>query len=79
MPSETAGVDLGALMDLIGSCGGHLWMEAQPAGNMVVRIHLPRPAGAAAVDTTRPGVHAARGGRLIRWFRSASAMTGLFV
>jgi hypothetical protein len=22
-------------------CGGHLWMEAKPAGDMVIRIHLP--------------------------------------
>jgi hypothetical protein len=79
-PSDASGVDLGALMDLIGSCGGHLWMEAQPAGNMVVRIHLPRPAvSGSAAETLRTNVHANRGGRLIRWFRSASAMTGLFV
>jgi PAS domain S-box-containing protein len=78
--SDTTGVDLGALMDLIGSCGGHLWMEAQPAGNMVVRIHLPRPAASApAPDMPRVSTHGDRGGRLIRWFRSASAMTGLFV
>ncbi len=32
---DKAGVDLGALVELIGTCGGHLWMEAQPAGNIV--------------------------------------------
>ncbi len=42
---DKPGVDLGVLLDLIASCGGHLWLEAQPAGNMVVKIHLPKPAG----------------------------------
>ena len=62
---DKPGVDLGVLLDLIASCGGHLWLEAQPAGNMVVKIHLPKPAAANAADH--------RGGRLSRWFRSASA------
>src|SRR6266545_2963434 len=39
--SDKPGVDLGVLVDLIASCGGHLWLEAQPAGNMVAKIHLP--------------------------------------
>ncbi|MEO6237179.1 MAG: hypothetical protein ABIQ52_09285 [Vicinamibacterales bacterium] len=60
------GVDLSVLVDLIASCGGHLWLEAQPAGNLVVKIHLPKAHVADAVDT--------RGGRLLsRWFRSAPA------
>ena len=63
--SDTPGVDLGVLVDLIASCGGHLWMEAQPAGNMVVKVHLPKPPAANATDK--------RGGRLSRWFRSTSA------
>jgi nitrogen-specific signal transduction histidine kinase len=63
--SEKPGVDLGVLLGLIGSCGGHLWLEAQPAGNMVVKIHLPKPPAATATDKT--------GGRLSRWFRSTSA------
>jgi hypothetical protein len=62
---DNPGVDLGVLLDLIGSCGGHLWLEAQPAGNMVVKIHLPKPPSVNAVDH--------RSGRLARWFRSASA------
>src|SRR5690606_5662338 len=36
------GVDLGALLGLVGGCGGHLWMEAESSGNMTIRIHLPR-------------------------------------
>jgi two-component system cell cycle sensor histidine kinase/response regulator CckA len=62
-PADTTGMELGVLMELISSCGGHLWLEAQPAGNMVVKIHLPKPA-----------VQADRGGRrLPRWLRTASA------
>ena len=59
------GVDLGVLVDLIASCGGHLWLEAQPAGNMVVKIHLPKPAAANATDDS--------GARASKWFRSTSA------
>ncbi len=59
------GVDLGVLLDLIASCGGHLWLEAQPAGNMVVKVHLPKPPAATASGH--------RSGRLSRWFRAASA------
>jgi signal transduction histidine kinase len=62
---DKPGVDLGVLVDLIASCGGHLWLEAQPAGNMVVKIHLPKPPADATSEH--------RGGRLSRWFRSPSA------
>lgn len=61
--SNGPGVDLGVLVELIASCGGHLWLEAQPAGNMVVKIHLPKPAAAPE----------SRAGRLTRWFRSGAA------
>jgi signal transduction histidine kinase len=40
--SDKPGVDLGVLMGLIGDCGGHLWMTADPPGNMVLKIHLPK-------------------------------------
>jgi signal transduction histidine kinase len=59
------GVDLGVLVDLIASCGGHLWLEAQPAGNMVVKIHLPKPPAATATES--------RGGRMSRWLRFTTA------
>jgi hypothetical protein len=36
------GVDLGALQALVSDCGGHLWMKADPPGDMVLKIHLPR-------------------------------------
>lgn len=71
--SDKPGVDLGALVDLIGTCGGHLWMEAQPAGNMMVKIHLPKPATADATDPRGPGAGAGRRGRLARWIRTTSA------
>ena len=35
-------VDLGALQALVSGCGGHLWMAAEPLGDMVLKIHLPR-------------------------------------
>jgi hypothetical protein len=43
-PSEKPGVDLGVLQALVSDCGGHLWMEAEPRGDMVLKIHLPRRA-----------------------------------
>ena len=53
-------MDFGPLLGLIGECGGHLWVTAEPLGNMVLKIHLPdaslnRAAGAApAGDGGRP-------------------------
>jgi PAS domain-containing protein len=40
----TPGVDLGTLQELVNDCGGHLWMTAEPPGDMVLKIHLPRRA-----------------------------------
>jgi PAS domain-containing protein len=34
-------VDLGTLQELVGDCGGHLWMTVQPLGDMVIKIRLP--------------------------------------
>jgi PAS domain S-box-containing protein len=55
---EQPGVDLGALLELIAKCGGHLWMAAEPSGNMVLRIHLPQRVSDGLSDaqtpTTRP-------------------------
>ena len=36
------GVELGTLQALVTDCGGHLWMKAEPPGDMVLKIHLPR-------------------------------------
>lgn len=38
------GVDLGVLQSLVANCGGHLWIAAEPSGDMVLKIHLPRRA-----------------------------------
>jgi signal transduction histidine kinase len=42
--SNSPGVDLTTLQGLVSGCGGHLWMMAEPQGDMVLRIHLPRRA-----------------------------------
>jgi two-component system cell cycle sensor histidine kinase/response regulator CckA len=60
-PADTAGMELGVLVELISSCGGHLWLEAQPAGNLVLKIHLPKLA-----------IKEDRAGRLSQWLRAAS-------
>jgi hypothetical protein len=59
--SDKPGVDIGVLGDLVASCGGHLWLDAQPAGNMVIKVHLPKPPAADADN---------RRGRLSKWLRS---------
>jgi hypothetical protein len=52
-------VDLGTLQELVGECGGHLWMTVQPLGDMVVKIRLPlltsygQPAQPASVAGSR--------------------------
>ena len=66
------GVDVGALVELIADCGGHLWMEAERSGNLMVKIHLPKaapePRAASEAPTERSGT--ARG--LTKWFRRKS-------
>jgi hypothetical protein len=42
--AENPGVDLGVLQTLVSDSGGHLWMAAEPSGDMVLKIHLPRRA-----------------------------------
>jgi hypothetical protein len=57
---DSPGVDLGALQALVSECGGHLWMRAEPPGDMELKIHLPRrvldqsETPAAAIPTGRP-------------------------
>jgi PAS domain S-box-containing protein len=36
------GVDLATLQALVSGCGGHLWMMAEPRGDMTLKIRLPR-------------------------------------
>jgi hypothetical protein len=66
--SQRPGVDLGALQTLIGDCGGHLWMKAEPGGDMEVKIHLPLR----SADASRSaGVFSSARGRSIgAWFQS---------
>ena len=40
-PSDRPGIDLGPLVALIGEVGGHLWMSAEPAGNVTLRGSRP--------------------------------------
>jgi PAS domain S-box-containing protein len=66
---EKPGVDLGALLSLVGDCGGHLWMSAEPPGNMVLKIHLPRPASDGQQDRHAPVPPPAQRRTRARWFR----------
>ncbi len=58
--SSNPGVELGTLQALISDCGGHLWMKAEPPGDMVLKIHLPRrilehpESSASQIARTRP-------------------------
>ena len=67
--SHKPGIDLGPLIELIGDLGGHLWMSAEPAGNMTLQIHLPRRTGDEVADRSvfAPRLHGGR--QLARWFR----------
>jgi hypothetical protein len=67
-PADKPGVDLGALLGLIGDCGGHLWMSAEPPGNMVLKIHLPMRAPDGSTDA-QPRPRPDRGSAVARWFR----------
>jgi hypothetical protein len=59
--SDGTGVDLGALLALLGNCGGHLWMAAERSGNMTLKVHLPKRMSHDAAD---PDLAAARAPRL---------------
>jgi PAS domain S-box-containing protein len=64
--TDNPGVDLGALQALISDCGGHLWIMAEPPGNMVLKIHLPRR----VLDRSDPRAPAMRP-RRSRWIQRA--------
>ena len=63
------GVDLGALLGLIADCEGHLWMAAEPSGNMTLKIYLPSREAAASPDAAAAPARAGRARQLARWFR----------
>jgi hypothetical protein len=59
LAEDHPGVDLGALQALVSDCGGHLWMQVEPPGDMALKIHLPRrvldrPAAPANSQAKRP-------------------------
>jgi chromosome segregation ATPase len=64
--SDRPGLDLSALQALIGGCGGHLWMNAEPGGDMEMKIRLPlRSAERHAQVPGSASVNA-----VARWFQS---------
>jgi len=67
--SDTTGVDLGALLALLGDCGGHLWIAAERSGNMTLKVHLPRRMPHDAGDPAAPATRAQRVRQLAGWFR----------
>jgi PAS domain S-box-containing protein len=67
VPAHRHGIDLGPLVALIGEVGGHLWMSAEPAGNMTLQLHLPKRT---EENSQQPVAAAAgRARQLTRWFR----------
>ena len=60
-------MDLGPLVALIGEVGGHLWMSAEPAGNMTLQIHLPKRIQDESLEPDAACSGRAR--QLTRWFR----------
>ena len=67
--SERPGVDLGVLQGLIRDCGGHLWIKAEPTGDMVVKMRLPQPVLGGPAEPLREGTQSDRGRSMARWFR----------
>jgi hypothetical protein len=62
--------DLGSLLQLVDNCGGHVWMSAERAGDMTIKIHLPRRKREKAPAAPPMSQVAAQGGRSLRkWFR----------
>jgi PAS domain S-box-containing protein len=67
LAAHRTGIDLGPLVALIGEVGGHLWMSAEPAGNMTLQLHLPKRI---EHESLQPVAAASgRGRQFARWFR----------
>ena len=65
---ERPGVDIGVVQALIDDCGGHLWMNAEPGGDMELKIHLPlRSADASRIAGV---VRSALGRSVSSWLQS---------
>jgi signal transduction histidine kinase len=67
LPSDRPGIDLGPLVALIGEVGGHLWMSAEPAGNMTLQVHLPKRSEDESLQPV--AAVAGRARHFTRWFR----------
>ena len=67
--SDRPGVDLGVLQGLIRDCGGHLWIKAEPTGDMVLKMHLPQPVLNGPAKLPTGGPRSDRGRSMARWFR----------
>jgi PAS domain S-box-containing protein len=63
---DSPGVDLGTLQALVTECGGHLWMRAEPPGDMELKIHLPRRV-LDRLEAPAPSIPSGRS----RWIRRA--------
>jgi hypothetical protein len=69
---DKPGMDPGPLAALIADLEGHLWMAAEPAGNMTVQIHLPKRVHAEMAEPAGAGSWSNRGRQLTKWFRHSS-------
>jgi nitrogen-specific signal transduction histidine kinase len=67
--SERPGVDLGVLQGLIRDCGGHLWIKAEPTGDMVLKMRLPQPVLDRPAAPLTGGPRSDGGRSMARWFR----------
>ena len=65
--SEKPGIDLGPLVALISDVGGHLWMSAEPAGNLTIEIRLPQRTSDGVVE---PASSSSGRSPRARWFRN---------
>jgi len=63
---EKPGVDLGALQALVNDCGGHLWVMAEPPGNLVLKLHLPKRVSD-LTELQTPVTRSNQGGLMARW------------
>jgi len=59
----------GPLAALVADLGGHLWMAAEPQGNMTVQLHLPQRLQEDMSEPAAAGSWSHRGRQLARWFR----------
>jgi chromosome segregation ATPase len=66
--SQKPGVDFGTLQELVGACGGHLWMTVQPEGETVIKIRLPLVPFSREIAPRTPSAPG-RGRMLARWLQ----------